>query len=273
MANSINILSPAKINLMLRIIGRRDDGYHELQTCFKILNWGDEMQFNFDEAESEPPQISIYGFPGLAKEQNLIYQAAQLLNAHISTPKNVSIHVKKQIPQGGGLGGGSSNAATTLKLLNHQWGCDLPADELMHMGLQLGADVPVFLFGQDALATGVGEQLTSLQLPQKHVLLLFPNCQVPTAEVFGHPQLKRNQKQVSFEQSSEPEFWINDCLDVVLNEFIEIRRVYRLMSSSDHVYLSGTGSTLFMLFDDIDQAQNAKRKAQAENLRHHLLVK
>ncbi len=257
----ISMLSPAKVNLMLRVLCRRPDGYHELQTCFKILNWGDEMTFNFSP-EIEATNVTISGFPGLQVTDNLIYKAAQLLKPWVSTPCNVDIDVLKRIPQGGGLGGGSSNAATTLKVLNDKWGCKLSQKELMVQALKLGADVPVFINSSDAIATGVGEILEDIILPKQYVLLLFPKCKVPTESVFKDSELNRNQVAVHREEAKKSKFWVNDCLPVVLKKYSEIKRVFDALSIHYTVFLSGTGSTLFMVFDDSEAAEKAKKMAQ-----------
>lgn len=247
---------------MLRILGQRSDGYHELQTVFKILNWGDEMQFKFTDSGVEPA-ISISGFKKLKLEDNLIFQAAAILKPFAQSPCNVSIEVDKVIPQGGGLGGGSSNAASTMKVLNEHWKCQLSQTQLMSLALRLGADVPVFILSKDALAMGVGEHLTPINLPKHHVLLLFPDCAVPTVDVFKSDMLERKQTEVFEKDVLLKPSWINACLPVVLSNYPEIKRVYDLMSENYKVYLSGTGSTLFILFDDCTLAEQAKKMADA----------
>ena len=257
----VKALSPAKINLMLRVTGQRADGYHELQTCFKLLNWGDDMHFDFIDALTHS-EVDVKGFDDIPIQDNLIYQASQLLQPHIKKHQSVSIDVTKKIPQGGGLGGGSSNAATTLKVLNKAWDCQLTQRKLMQLGLQLGADVPVFVLAQDALGTGVGEALMPVALPQHHVLLLFPECSIPTVDVFKNKGLKRDQKPIPSQEVAEARHWINDCLPVVLANYPSVNHVYQALSQYFHVYLSGTGSTLFILFDDLDAARKAKKMAQ-----------
>ena len=259
---TITIQSPAKINLMLRVLGRRPDGYHELQTVFKILNWGDHMHFTCNDFGGEA-EIQISGFAGLAIEDNLIYQAAKLLKPYVISPCKVTIDVEKYIPQGGGLGGGSSNAATTLKVLNNCLGCDLDQKQLMQLGLKLGADVPVFILSKDALATGVGERLKPIELPEQHILLMFPECSVPTADVFKNDMLERSQMAVTENEAFQKDAWINACLPVVLSMYPKIKRLYEIMSTNYKVYLSGTGSTLYILFDELDLAEKAKKKALA----------
>lgn len=254
-------LSPAKINLMLRVLGQRPDGYHDIQTCFKILPWGDWMRF--EKEDNASCEVVISGFTNIPQEDNLIHRAADLLKPKALNPSRVHIEVDKVIPAGGGLGGGSSNAATTLKVLNQTWDCRLSQQQLMDMSLSLGADVPVFIAGFDALATGVGEQLVPCEFNLKHVLLLFPDCHVITAEVFNHPNLKRDQTAVTSLQAQDPTHWINDCLDVVLETQPEVRQVYRTLSDHYSVYMSGTGSTLFAVFEDLSQANEAKKMAQS----------
>ncbi len=257
----IQILSPAKINLMLRILGRRDDGYHELQTCFKILPWGDQMRFVV--LGHDGCAVTVSGFSGLPQENNLIHHAVELLKPLAQKPSVVSIDVEKVIPTGGGLGGGSSNAATTLKVMNEVWACGLSTDQIMKLALTLGADVPVFITGTDAIATGVGEQLRPHHFPLKHVLLMFPDCHVNTAAVFSHPELKRDQWPVPLAEINERRHWVNDCLEVVLKTQPAVKQIHQFMCGVAEVYLSGTGATLFALFDDQKAALKAKKMAQS----------
>ena len=240
------ILSPAKINLMLRILGQRKDGYHLLQTYFQLLNWGDIMQFQTTQVD----KIKRTGqFDGLPQESNLIYKATQLLIPHRKQDKGIHIAVEKNIPQGSGLGGGSSNAGVTLRILNKLWECHLSQQQLQNMAVQLGADVPVFVLNQSAIASGIGEQLKPHKLTHHYFVLIFPKTSISTAEVFSHKDLVRNQKEISPQQIQQKEYWTNSCLPVVLKNFPELAEKYHIATKIAPVYMSGTGSTLFCCFD------------------------
>ncbi len=248
---------------MLRVTGMRADGYHQIQTCFKLLPWGDQMRFEFSDHYEACNQVGLSPLSGVKKENNLIYRAAQLLLPRATISSDVYIHLEKTIPMGGGLGGGSSNAATTLKILNEYWQCGFSDEELMTMGLRLGADVPVFIRAQDAIATGVGEQLSYTTFPLKSVLLIFPQVGISTAKIFQDPNLNRKQKTVSLQKAHDPEYWINDCLPIVLKHYPEVRTVYEAFNLHFRLWMSGTGSTLFSVFDDPSVGENAKEMIQA----------
>lgn len=223
---AIHRLSPAKINLFLHIIGRRDDGYHNLQTVFRLLDWGDNLHFLPSELvtlndlltpNSTPAQqatelckrlLTLTGTDNITDsiEENLIFKAAKsLLSYAIDSNKRparlqkVSITLDKHLPMGAGLGGGSSNAATTLLTLNEIWQCDLNQEDLITIAATIGADVPIFIFGRDAIATGIGEQLMPIELPEQHYLLLTSNAHVSTAELFAHPNLRRDIPPLSLD--------------------------------------------------------------------------
>ena len=210
----ISRLSPAKINLFLHITGRRKDGYHNLQTVFRLLNWGDYLHFAFaDDAALSiidksldadklcQQLLTLTGADSITSRinDNLIFKAARALLAFALQENRlpqqltpIQISLDKHLPMGAGLGGGSSNAATTLVALNEIWQLDFNQNELIKIGASIGADVPIFIFGQDAIAMGIGEQLTAIDLPQQQYLLLTPNAHVSTAELFAHPQLQRD---------------------------------------------------------------------------------
>ena len=223
----ITRLSPAKINLFLHITGKRADGYHNLQTVFRLIDWGDYLHFlptdtlEFDQALSANDSnynqlatdickrlITIAGADNITVsiEDNLIFKAAHALLIAASTLQklpeslpNVTITLDKHLPMGAGLGGGSSNAATTLLVLNEIWRLNLSRDELIKVATTVGADVPIFIFGQDAIAMGIGEELTSINLPDQHYLILTPDAHVNTAELFANPKLQRNIEPLSIE--------------------------------------------------------------------------
>lgn len=223
---SITRLSPAKINLFLHIVGKRDDGYHNLQTVFRLLDWGDYLRFSLTETvaigELNEADIAIdkqattlvkklvtlVGADSITDNlaDNLIFKAAKaLLSYAINTKKmpeqlpSVSITLDKNLPMGAGLGGGSSNAATTLLALNELWRLHLNQNELIKVAATIGADVPIFIFAQDAVAMGIGEELTAIDLPSQHYLILTPNAHVNTAELFAHAKLRRDITPLSIE--------------------------------------------------------------------------
>ena len=253
-------LSPAKINLMLRVVGQRSDGYHLLQTCFQLLDWGDEITFKLIKADGRN-QIEIVGFEGLDAQENLIYQAAQMIKPWAQLKSDWLIDVDKKIPMGAGLGGGSSNAATALKFFNQAWQCDLSVFDLLALAAKLGADVPVFLLGQNALAGGIGDQLTPMDFKAPHILLLFPDCHINTAELFKDPSLVRNQTPLNPANLQQPSFWINDFMPVVLQQFPQVNFIYQQLKAKMNLRLSGSGSTLFAVFDDLSAAQLAHHQA------------
>ncbi len=218
---TITRLSPAKINLFLHITGKRTDGYHDLQTVFRLLDWGDYLHFSVTDdavistADSELDAnklchqlLTLTGADAITAsiDDNLIFKAARALLASIieSTrlPKqlaSVQITLDKHLPMGAGLGGGSSNAATTLLTLNDIWQLNLTCDELIKIGAKVGADVPIFIFGRDAIAMGIGEELTAIDLSEQQYLVLTPNAHVNTAKLFAHPKLQRDITPLSIE--------------------------------------------------------------------------
>ena len=181
--------APAKINLFLHVTGRRDDGYHDIQTAFRLLDWGDTLDF----ARREDRLIRrTHDIPGVPEAQDLVIRAAHALRKASGCQLGADITVHKILPMGGGLGGGSSDAATTLIALNHLWQTGLSSEALREIALPLGADVPFFIYGHDAFAEGVGERLQPLQLDSAHYVILSPKVSVPTSKIFTSPQLTRN---------------------------------------------------------------------------------
>ena len=209
---TITRLSPAKINLFLHITGKRSDGYHDLQTVFRLLDWGDYLHFLVSDKATVIDKTAdvdrlcrqlllLHGADRITShlEDNLIFKAARaLLAAAIASNKlpkqlpQIKIRLDKHLPMGAGLGGGSSNAATTLMTLNEMWQFNFNRDELIKIGTKIGADVPIFIFGQDAIAMGIGEQLTAIDLPAQQYLVLTPDAHVNTAQLFVHPKLQRD---------------------------------------------------------------------------------
>ena len=250
---SLTLLAPAKLNLFLHITGRRPDGYHELQTLFQLLDWGDTLTFS----PNHSGEIHLSGSAvGVADEDNLIVRAARSLQRD---DHGVNIHLDKRIPTGGGLGGGSSNAATTLLALNHLWHCGLSRAELQAIGARLGADVPVFVGARSAWAEGVGEKLTPVDLPEQWFLILAPDCHVGTAEIFSHEQLTRNSSPIKmaafFEGNTR-----NDCQQLVRNLHPEVDNALITLEKFGKARLTGTGACVFTSFDSAEDARAAQQQ-------------
>ncbi len=187
--------APAKLNLFLHITGRREDGYHNLQTAFQLLDFGDTLDIEIGDHHTN---VALSGdLADLPVEENLIWRAAKLLQAHTGSRQSASIGLTKRLPLGGGLGGGSSNAASTLVALNHLWRCGLNIDELAKLGSQLGADVPVFVRGESAWGEGIGDKLSPLRLAESWFVVLQPGVHVETAKLFSNPQLTRNSTPIT----------------------------------------------------------------------------
>jgi len=249
--DTLTLPAPAKLNLFLHITGRREDGYHTLQTLFQLLDFGDELSFSLrtDDEIRLAPEIE-----GVPHEDNLIVRAARLLQGHSENPKGVNIHLNKRLPMGGGIGGGSSNAATTLLALNQLWQTQLSLDELAELGRQLGADVPVFVKGNTAWAEGVGEQLQALELPEKWYLVLTPNCHVSTAEVFSHKDLTRGTSSITVAAFLE-QGGVNDCQPLVQNLYNEVDLALSWLSQFGDAKMTGTGACVFAPFDNKASAE------------------
>lgn len=234
--------APAKLNLFLHVNGRRPDGYHELQTLFIFLNHGDWLEF---EPIPGSDQLTLSpAIPGVPDEQNLIIRAARLLQTRLPSPQGAHIRLEKVLPMGGGIGGGSSDAATTLVALNHLWQAGLGEDELAQLGVQLGADVPVFVFGRDAFAEGVGEALQPLELPPAWYVVISPGVQVPTAEIFSAGDLTRNTPPIIM-----PDFAAsttrNDLQPVACSRYPEVLRVIEWLDVHAPARMTGSGACVF----------------------------
>lgn len=244
--------APAKLNLFLHVLGRRADGYHEVQTLFQLLDHGDELtlQVRGDGLISlitEPP------LAGVSEQENLVYRAALALRAKYQGREGADIQLRKRLPLGAGLGGGSSDAATALVGLNRLWGLGLGPTALCELGLPLGADVPVFIQGHSAWGEGIGERLTPLALPPAWYLVVKPDCEVATAEVFAHPQLTRNSPAMKI-RAFFGEGAGNDCAPVVEALYPQVRAARRWLERFAAPRLTGTGACLFARFDTKDQA-------------------
>jgi 4-diphosphocytidyl-2-C-methyl-D-erythritol kinase len=252
---SLSLPAPAKLNLFLLITGRRDDGYHYLQTLFQLLEYGDELIFSKLDRSIELDN----SVRGVADEDNLVIQAAKLLKQHTGYAGGARIKLDKKLPMGAGLGGGSSDAATTLLGLNRLWNLNIGLDELATLGLQLGADVPVFVRGHSALAEGVGEQLTSIKIPPRWYLVICPQISVNTGEIFAHPELTRDSAAIKIPALLE-EGQRNDCQKVVESLYPQIGEARKWLDQYGSAQLTGTGSCLFTAFKSEAEANQVLAK-------------
>lgn len=246
--------APGKLNLMLRIVGQRPDGYHLLQTVFQFIELCDWLSF---EVNGHGVVTLANPLPGVPVDDDLTVRAARLLQKETGCRKGASIAVDKRLPMGGGLGGGSSDAATTLVALNHLWGLGLSSHRLQELGLSLGADVPVFVNGVAAWAEGVGERLTAMMLAEPWFVVLAPDCHVATGKVFSAPNLTRNHDPIKI--SDFPAVWQgNDCLDVVGELYPPVKAALAdLAGFSGNAKLTGTGACVFAAFDSEFEANQA----------------
>lgn len=238
--------APAKLNLFLHVVGRRADGYHLLQTLFRFIDFSDTLHFTL-RADGEVHRTS--SMEGVAEEQDLCVRAARLLQQESGCKLGVDIAVEKRIPMGGGLGGGSSDAATTLLALNKLWELGMSREKLMQLGLQLGADVPVFIFGENAFAEGVGEQLQPFPLPEAWYLVLFPPVHVPTAQVFASPELTRDSISLKIRDLSMHRLR-NDMQPVVCELYPEVARHLDWLGQFAPAMMTGSGACVFAEFGD-----------------------
>ncbi|SFP74807.1 4-diphosphocytidyl-2-C-methyl-D-erythritol kinase [Nitrosomonas cryotolerans] len=243
----LTLPAPAKLNLFLHVIGRRHDGYHLLQTVFRFLDFSDELSFELRKDSVIKLHMSTAIIP---EEENLCVRAAKLLQQESGAAQGVDIFLKKQIPMGGGLGGGSSDAATTLLALNQLWGLGWEKNGLMKLGVKLGADVPVFIFGRSAFAEGIGEKLAPIELPSAWYLVLVPSVQISTAKIFASKELTRNTIPIKI-----PHFPIwqghNDLESVVCRAYPEVANYLEWLKQLDNttiVRMSGSGSCVFAEF-------------------------
>jgi 4-diphosphocytidyl-2-C-methyl-D-erythritol kinase len=237
--------APAKLNLMLRIIGQREDGYHLLQTVFQFVELCDWLTFLPNDLDEVVLEDAILG---VANGDNLIVKAANLLKSETGYSGGVRIRLEKNLPMGGGLGGGSSDAATTLVVLNSLWNLQFSREKLMELGLLLGADVPVFVFGHAAWAEGIGEKIVKINVKEQWVLILKPDCHVNTKEVFSANDLTRNSKSITIDEFNAGQVR-NDCLDVVCKHYEAIEKALCDLGAFSEARLTGTGSCIFTLLE------------------------
>lgn len=251
--------SPAKINLFLHIIGRRSDGYHLLQTAYQFINFYDDMFFSSRTDSTISLQSSSQE---ILPEENLIFKAAKLLQAHSSCQSGINIRLTKRIPLGGGLGGGSSNAATTLLALNKLWEINLNKEELAQLGLTLGADIPIFIHGRAAFAEGIGEKFYPIDPPEDWFLVIFPNCKVSTEKIFSDSQLTRNTPEITIAEFFE-NGGHNDCEPVARKHFPEIANTLDWLNQYTTARMTGTGSSVFATFKSKEAALKVAEKIPA----------
>ena len=252
----LRVPSPAKLNLFLHIVGRRDNGYHELQSIFQLIDLYDWISFEAIEEN----QVQIEGVAEVKLEQNLIYRAAQYLRPHAKTPCGLKISVEKNIPMGAGLGDGSSNAATTLIVLNQLWQCGLNDEQLAAYGVQLGADVPIFIFGQNAWAEGVGEHLSFIDLAQKQFIVLKPDCFISTQLLFSQKTLTRDTKPTTFcAYQLEPSLFGNNFEPLARQLYPEVEEAMQYLDQFGQAKLTGTGACVFT---EVIQEMNVKQILQ-----------
>jgi 4-diphosphocytidyl-2-C-methyl-D-erythritol kinase len=263
-------LAPAKLNLFLHITGRRPDGYHTLQTVFQLLDWGDTLHFTRRDDGLVTRSTEIADVP---PEHDLTVRAAMLLKTHTGSSEGVDIEIEKRLPMGAGLGGGSSDAATTLLALNRLWKLDLSRLELQALALKLGADVPFFVFGKNAFAQGVGEALDVVQLPPRHFLVVTPRVHVPTAAIFSEKALTRDSKpliitdfpaELSCNTEWPESFGRNDMQQVVVGKYAEVAQVLRWFENVAPARMSGSGASVFAAFRSKAEAEAVQTKLPGE---------
>jgi 4-diphosphocytidyl-2-C-methyl-D-erythritol kinase len=243
--------APAKLNLFLHVVGRRPDGYHLLQTVFRFIDYGDVVHLALRE---DGRIVRCHDLPGVREEQDLTIRAARLLQAASGTGLGVEIRLEKRLPQGGGLGGGSSDAATVLLVLNRLWGLDWPRRKLEELALSLGADVPAFIFGQSAFAEGVGEKLSPLALPPAWYVVLTPGVGIATAAIFGAAELTRNTPPITIADFSAG-LGRNDLEPIVRSRSPVVARCLDWLSAQGDARMTGSGACVFVGVPDRAAAQ------------------
>jgi 4-diphosphocytidyl-2-C-methyl-D-erythritol kinase len=253
MINQLQLKAPAKVNRFLHITGQRPDGYHLLQTVFQLIDLEDHVTLDY---RADGAIIRTNGPTNVKPEDDLVIRAAQLLKKATNTPLGCDIHLQKNIPMGAGLGGGSSDAATVLWGLNEMWGTGLTRQELMNLGVQLGADVPFFLLGQNAFAEGIGEILHPIELPETTLLVIYPKVHIPTVDIFKSPDLTRNHPTVTMSDFTESanldQFGSNDCEKVVVQKYQEVAAALEWLNQKAPLSsprMSGSGSSVFTVLE------------------------
>ena len=252
---SISLPSPAKLNLFLHILDRREDGYHNLQTLFQLLDYGDQLSFSINKQ----PEINVISdLKDVKPQDNLVFKAARALQQATNCSWGCEIQLAKKIPMGAGLGGGSSNAATTLVGLNSLWQCNLSHDQLAEIGSDLGADIPVFVKGLSAFAEGIGDKLTPISLNPIWYLVVTPKIKVSTEQIFCHSELTRNAPAIKIRALSE-ELYRNDCQSVVETLYPEVKQVSDWLKRYGNPLMTGTGASVYCRFDSQQEAKKAQQ--------------
>ncbi|WP_064572522.1 4-(cytidine 5'-diphospho)-2-C-methyl-D-erythritol kinase [Cupriavidus gilardii] len=258
--------APAKLNLFLHVTGRRPDGYHMLQTVFQLIDWSDTLHF---ERRDDGAVVRVTDVPGVPADGDLVVRAAKALQAATGTRYGVEIALDKSLPMGGGIGGGSSDAATTLLALNRLWGLDLRREQLMRIGLSLGADVPFFVFGQNAFAEGIGEELTAVDLPDSWFVVIHPRQHVPTAAIFSDERLTRDTPISIIADfaacTNKFGFGRNDLEAIATAKFGEVARaLVWLRQFSPEARMTGSGACVFARYTDAQTAQQVLDRLPSE---------
>ena len=270
--------APAKLNLFLHVTGRRDDGYHLLQTAFQLIDRCDLLDF---DVRQDGQILRTNDVPGVPADSDLIVRAACLLQQKTGTTLGADLTLHKILPMGGGVGGGSSDAATTLMALNHLWQTGLSRTELMALGLQLGADVPFFIFGENAFAEGVGEELQAISTPERWFVVIEPGVHVPTPAIFSSRELTRDSKAVRIADfsSNAENYWRNDLQTVACAMFPQVDEAIQWLSKFGNAKMTGSGACVFCAFADesaadkvIMQMPGRWKSWKAKSLNQHPLV-
>ncbi len=270
--------APAKLNLFLHVTGRRDDGYHLLQTAFQLIDRCDLLDF---DVRQDGQILRTNDVPGVPADSDLIVRAARLLQQKTGTTLGADLTLHKILPMGGGVGGGSSDAATTLMALNHLWKTGLSRTELMALGLQLGADVPFFIFGENAFAEGVGEELQAISTPERWFVVIEPGVHVPTPAIFSSRELTRDSKAVRIADfsSNAENYWRNDLQTVACAMFPQVDEAIQWLSKFGNAKMTGSGACVFCAFADesaadkvIMQMPGRWKSWKAKALNQHPLV-
>ena len=251
--------APGKLNLFLHITGRREDGYHLLQTFFQFFDFGDSLYFDINNSGNLNRITAIDGVP---QKQDLIIRAAKMLQQESGSNKGADIKITKRLPMGGGIGGGSSDAATTLVALNKLWNINMSLEELAKIGIKLGADVPIFIHGHAAWAEGIGEKISYLDTSEPYYLIIKPDCSVPTAQIFSHPGLTRDSQKLKI--TAFRRGLGNDCEEVVRSLYPQVTEALDWLSAFQKAELTGTGACIFAAFETEEQAKEVASKAPAK---------
>ncbi|TQV84796.1 4-(cytidine 5'-diphospho)-2-C-methyl-D-erythritol kinase [Exilibacterium tricleocarpae] len=247
----LTLPAPAKLNLFLHITGRRPDGYHNLQTLFQLLDYGDQLDISLRSDSEIRLQPTL---PGVPEQDNLVVKAARALQQATGARRGADIYLHKRLPMGGGIGGGSSDAASALIGLNHLWNCGLSRPALAALGARLGADIPVFVEARTAWAEGIGEQLQAIEMPEKWFLVLAPKCTVSTASIFSRRELTRDTTAITVAAFLE-RGGRNDCQALVAGLYPPVDEALRWLSQHSPAQMTGTGACIFAAFASAAQAQ------------------